>query len=595
MAFYWKNDQLYAKQAPTLAKEEQTENWTTFLLDLREPMDMLDMDKFSSFLAQSLGFTGNLCDVTVYLDHHRLLNINKKIRGSRPMTIPKTMDTTSPQKMFKLKAVDLQSVQMVVSRWTHEAHTTEKAFLKTASGNLDVKVSEKDALEMERTTKKRPPSQTTLQLLYVGHDETGAPAGSKTVFKDLLPFPEQGRIFIGFPTHQTTGFCGHVAGRFIPTVERESLDFVDKTLQVWNHELLSIAGLLSRMIYEDELVQIGNLYNEIMLSRPNSDATVDESTARAIEMLESCVLSALKAFQLHPSTPSPLVGSYIDTYFFEMSTSGLSVLSSHGVMELNKVRIPDRTMSAFLENLPVLPIPVYLGSYDFMDKLEKAGRVQRISFRDVLEELNNRTLTATQMVAMLQWWMEAKYVVSDADTKAFFQTALVSSGNSVRPLSTFKWFVTPAQGLVSMPLPPETLPHDVTKAFKVPELLEISSVWQELNLHEWSMFIVKKQDFETAPEFAEKVLLVLSRGWGQVPEASQKAIVALLAIKKCIPTRHGMKLPKETYLKTVTLFSDLPVMTFNEQPVDKLLIAMGARQVRQHPYLHFQCITMNEL
>jgi hypothetical protein len=146
-----------------------------------------------------------------------------------------------------------------------------------------------------------------------------------------------------------------------------------------------------------------------------------------------------------------------------------------------------------------------------------------------------------------------------------------------------------------MPLPPETLPHDVTKAFKVPELLEISSVWQELNLHEWSMFIVKKQDFETAPEFAEKVLLVLSRGWGQVPEASQKAIVALLAIKKCIPTRHGMKLPKETYLKTVTLFSDLPVMTFNEQPVDKLLIAMGARQVRQHPYLHFQCITMNEL
>ena len=38
------------------------------------------------------------------------------------------------------------------------------------------------------------------------------------IFKDLLPYPEQGRVYIGFPTQQTTGCCSHLAARVIPTV-----------------------------------------------------------------------------------------------------------------------------------------------------------------------------------------------------------------------------------------------------------------------------------------------------------------------------------------------------------------------------------------
>ncbi|KAF9360799.1 hypothetical protein BGX34_007497 [Mortierella sp. NVP85] len=549
-------------------------------------MDMMNMDEFGPFLARSLGFTGNLREITVYLDHHRLLNINKKMREPRPMAIPKTMYITSPQKIFTLKSVDLQSVQMdatrlEVSRWTREVRTTVTTiFLRTASGNLDVKVSKQFAAEMERTTKKYPPSQTALQLIYLGHDEKEASTDNKTIFKDLLPFPEQGRIFIGFPTHQTTGFCSHVAGRFIPTVERESLDFVDKCLQVWNHELLSTAGLLSRMIYEDELAQIGNLYNEIILSHRKQDELEDEGTSKAREWLENRALHALQAFQFHPSTPSPQVGYFIDAYFFKMSTLGLSVLSSHGVKELDKVRIPDAAMSAFMKNLPTIPTSVYSGSQKFMDKLEKADKVQRISFRDVLGELESRTLTEAQMVAMLRWWMDnkSKYVTSDVEVKAFFQNALVCTGTSVLPLSTFKWFVNPKLTPVDMPLPPDTLPYDITKTFTQPELHKISAVWQELNLLEWTSYIVKEADFETSPVFAEKVLHVLSRGWGQIREITQKAIVSLLANKKCIPTKYGMKTPNESYFKTVTLFPDLPVMVFTKQPLEKLLLAMGARQ-----------------
>ncbi|KAG0267611.1 hypothetical protein BG011_002919 [Mortierella polycephala] len=586
MAFYWRNDQLYAKRAGIPEEEAPKESWTTFLLDLREPIDMLNMDEFGPFLARSLGFTANLRDISVYLDHHRLLHISKKMREPRPMTLPKTMHAVSPQKIFTLKSVDLQSVQldatrMEVSRWTREVTTnTTTIFLRTASGNLDVKVAKKFAAEMERTTKKYPPSQTAIQILYVGHDEKQASANDKSIFKDLVPFPEQGRIFIGFPTHQTTGFSSHVAGRFIPTVERESLDFVDKCLQVWNHELLSMAGLLSRALYEDELSQVGNLYNEMILAHQKPDQADDEATATAREWFEKRALHALQAFQFHPSTPSPQVSHYIDAYFFRMSTLPLSILSSHGVKELDKVRIPEPAITKFLTQLPTVPTSVYTGAQKFMDKLEKAGKIQKISFKDILLELESRTLTEAQMVAMLQWWMDfnSKYVVPESETKAFFQLALVCSGDAVKPLASLKWFVNPKVTPIDMPLPPNTLPYEITKTFTQPELFKISESWQELSLLEWTKYIVNDPLFEVSPPFSEKVLLVLSRGWGQLQESAQRAIVAMLAQKTCIPTKHGMKLPNESYFKTVTLFPDLPVMVFTKQPLEKLLASMGARK-----------------
>ncbi|KAF9435865.1 hypothetical protein BGZ76_005362 [Entomortierella beljakovae] len=586
MAFYWRNDQLYAKRAEVPEEDMKKESWTTFLLDMREPIDMVNMEEFGPFLARSLGFTANLRDISVYLDHHRLLHISKKMREPRPMTLPKTMYMVSPQKIFTLKSVDLQSVQMdatkmEVSRWTREVTTSSTTiFLRTASGNLDVKVTKQFAAEMERTTKKYPPSQTAIQILYVGHDEKQASTENKSIFKDLVPFPEQGRIFIGFPTHQTTGFCSHVAGRFIPTVERESIDFVDKCLQVWNHELLSMAGLLSRGLYEDELSQISGLYNEMILAHHKSDEDDDAATATAREWLEKRALHALQAFQFHPSTPSPQVGHYIDAYFFRMSTLALSILSTQGVKEIDKVRIPDSTMSAFLKLLPTIPTSVYTGSQKFIEKLEKAGKVQKITFKDILFELESRTLTEQQMVAMLKWWIDnsSKYSLSDSDVNAFFQLALVCSGDTVKPLSALTWFVNPKVTPIDMPLPQNTVPYDITKTFTQPELQRISGTWRELNLLEWTKFIVNEPDLEVSPTFAEKVLLVLSRGWAQLHENAQKAIVALISQKKCIPTKYGMKVPNESYFKTVTLFPDLPVMVFTKQPLEKLLLAIGSRK-----------------
>jgi hypothetical protein len=54
-------------------------------------------------------------------------------------------------------------------------------------------------------------------------------------------------VYIGFPTHQTTGFGGHIgAPALVPTVERESIDLADPHLRVWNGELLGCIGIFAR-------------------------------------------------------------------------------------------------------------------------------------------------------------------------------------------------------------------------------------------------------------------------------------------------------------------------------------------------------------
>jgi Protein of unknown function (DUF3684) len=175
-----------------------------------------------------------LREITVWMNDHKLLHLKKKVDKAQPMVLPNVTAFTSSENLFTMRSVDICSVQLDATEI--DTSTTITTFLRTASGNLNVQVAGQLSAEMERTTKKKPPSTTAIRILYTGYDEKQASAGKDSVFKDLIPFPGQGHIFIGFQTHQTTGFCSHVAGRFIPTVERESLDFVEPCLNLWNRD-----------------------------------------------------------------------------------------------------------------------------------------------------------------------------------------------------------------------------------------------------------------------------------------------------------------------------------------------------------------------
>lgn len=111
----------------------------------------------------------------------------------------------------------------------------------------------------------------------------------------------------------------------------------------------------------------------------------------------------------------------------------------------------------------------------------------------------------------------------------------------------------------------------------------------ELSIYHWTQYIsTNKPELETSAEFAERILMVISK---QYPHLSTKShdVVSLLKPKKCISTRFGMKLPGDAYFPSVNLFDDLPVIKFTQAKAlnDAFLTALGIRKVSlvYHLYL----------
>jgi hypothetical protein len=154
------------------------------------------------------------------------------MQDSKSVNITSDFNTHSPQKMFNLTSVDIRNVQLdvkklifttdIIKSLTENQIKEESTQFRLANGNLNINVNDKFSEEMVRITKKKPPNETTIQIIFTEFDENNSSTEDKKdispTFKDLFSYPEQGRIYIGFSTQQTTGCCSHLAVNVIPTV-----------------------------------------------------------------------------------------------------------------------------------------------------------------------------------------------------------------------------------------------------------------------------------------------------------------------------------------------------------------------------------------
>ncbi|KAG9304270.1 hypothetical protein G9A89_019832 [Geosiphon pyriformis] len=594
MAFYWRGDQLFAKRGAT---DQEDKVWTTFLMDTREPSELPNFENFGRFLATSLGFTGNLREVTVHVNEYRLIALSKKMSIPRSMDIISGLNTFSPKKMFQLKSVDVRNVQLDVERLviTPRAKTVNDCqienttiFLRIACGNLNVRVSKEFSAEMERTTKKKPPGETTIQMLFSGFDEHSS-SGEQSltrktragdIFKDLLPYPDQGRIFIGFPTHQTTGCSSHLAARLIPTVERESVDLVDKTLAIYNEEMLTVAGILSRLLYEDELNQISRLYTEMIGS---NYLAVDEATESMKMWLENRAAHALIHFSFRASTPNQRVGNITETTFFQCSQS-LHILSTNGVRPITSVRLPKNEMNGFIKSVPTIPKNILEQCDPFFKKAkEQMNLIKELDIEDVFVELGDRTLSEIELIALFKWWIDycTKFGLNENNMRKLLRLTIVSAtGGGFTTLEKLHYFLNPKLVPPDSEFPPDMLPYTITKSFLKKDLERWFGNFVELSMTAWIQYIVTKPEIENSPSYAEKILAIIARSWNSLSKDDQDSMRQILHQKRCIPTKFGMKVPDRAYFQTVNLFQDLPVISFqNPKAVsEKFLVHLGVRK-----------------
>ncbi|PKY20927.1 hypothetical protein RhiirB3_524661 [Rhizophagus irregularis] len=599
MAFYWQGNQLLTKQARIYNKDKI---WTSFLMDMRETEEFPEIDELAQFLANSLGFTGNLQEVSVYFNNKLVIELSKIMQDLGSVGISPEFDTCSPQEMFHLTSVDVRDVQLTVKRliipknmdnrnnWRFLPITDleiEKVFifLKIANGNLDVRVSEAFSNEMERSTKKKPPSKTTIQIIYTGYDEHNSSMNHENnispIFENLHPFPKQGRIYIGFPTHQTTGCCIHLAARVIPTVERESIDLVDKTLAVYNSELLSLAGTLCRILYESEMSYIEHRHDKMINESIDSEEQDTESFRKWIEWLENLAEHALTHFTFRESTPNAEVGRISESQFFECSKKKLSIYSTNGVLPITDVRIPNREMEGFIKTVPVVPGYVYDRCIRFFKKAKDSKFIKELSLKDVLFELNSRSLSEGEMIELLKWWISYRSKennVDPSDVNQFMQLARV--GDNFQPLNTINYFLNPGIVPPNMDIPNDVLPYSISKNFKNHKDFETWFKWKELSLVNWARFIVGKPDLECNPDFARKVHSTLAKSLNNLSQNDKKIIHQLFEKKKCIPTKFGMKFPQNAYFQNVNILPFLPTIDFQKpSSVQALMELLGVRKV----------------
>ncbi|KAG6891738.1 hypothetical protein C0992_006158 [Termitomyces sp. T32_za158] len=495
--------------------------WTVFEMVLREPAPIPMAFDFTRFLTSSITFMTYLSEVSFFLDDKRLARLRKTSGIPKELGLPKGLRTSTESGIMTVKDIKCTPlhIQAEVLQWVYSSGTDRKrpmstskpkatassffsSFLAAVAGNstpqlqstplplvkdldpqtltetnvalsvfsaaVDVHLNKKIAAELYRSTKKNPPNKLKYELIYTAKDEYDAskreeeqqPAAIGSIFQGLRADLEGSgatRIFIGHATGQTTGIAGHMAARFIPTVERESIDLMDRNVAIWNKELLYVGGLLARAAYEMEMESVKSLWEgSLPLGLPQTSVDQELET-----WLRSRSLHALKFFTFHPSTPSAEISHQLERAFFGCAGSNFPLISTAGVRNASDVRLPDPSFSGFLKQLPLLPENILADASTTIGILQSRGLIKSIGFEDVLKELHSRPLAEDEMVACLKWWISVNKEASKFQLapRKFLEAAVFSlsappgsNDERIIPLSSIRIVTLPSGSLVKAPL-----------------------------------------------------------------------------------------------------------------------------------------------
>lgn len=475
------------------------------------------------------------------------------------------------------------------------ATSTSSIFLRTTTGTVRTNVPAAFATELERATKKPPPKMTKIAILTSSYDDTKASEESSIsshvtkvadVFSTVLPSKKPGgRIFIGFPTTQTTGAGMHIsAPSVIPTVEREAIDLNARWVKTWNIEMLRVAGIMTRLAFFTEMSDLGD-----RIRRELDSAKHDSIAYQAvIRKFTPEALHIMKTYSFSDSTPSAHVAQILEEAFWtSYKKAFIEIYSSRGVLTTLKVRVGSEELSKFIDGIPVI-LPE-MKDAPFVKKVTEYGLIRDITVDDVCKELEAKALTKDQLHHFIAWAGKAAASgeLDPASKQRVLDVAVatVSDGEQggLIVLQTITNYLATNKIPANMPIPPTTIPIAFTASTPVHQLQALG--WEALEIVPWLRFLIEsasslgeEQNITKSSKFAASVLMVLSKNWEQLSQSSKTSVVSALQNIAVIPTRQGMRKPSESYFPSVKLFDDLPVIQGCQGIKDKLLAALGVRK-----------------
>jgi hypothetical protein len=642
MAFYWKGNALFTRR---LDLGETPSRDTTFVLDYRNDSSPVpSLMQLCQFLSSSLTFVA-LEEIELWIDNWNLLKLSKKTAPGVNVPIPRDVETKTNEGLMKVTSITQEIAQvdaawMRIVEWNPNAsmfrldnlrdttsslrsffskftgqtgpekpantQQVEKVdetanmtvmlkatvFLHINTASIQPSISTALSKELERATRKPPPKRATIAILTPSYDAniaTGASESQSEILASILP-TKAGRIFIGFPTQQTTGLNAHVsAPSVIPTVERESIDLNTRYISKWNLEMLRAVGIVCRIAWSAEMSTIkSKLAAKVGSTRASKIRKED-----IVDVLPEAIHTA-NQFVFRESTPSSVLGQTIEDAFWMCNkNASIEVLSTCGVIPSHQTRIAPKDLS-FMDSIPALPEELVLNAKDFVQRLTDFGLVTEITVSDIKRELESNTLRPNQIMEFLSW-LSRKAVNGQLDSmsvKSLLRVAVANDedkeGNPTRLIvfADIAGFLNPHRIPADLPVPPSVMPFQFTKSLSKSELEALG--WGELSLVPWIRWLVtnagdesllgKEQNILKSPAFAGQVLPVLSKGWEILGSVSRQAVIEILQPQTVIPTKLGMKQPTQTYFASVRLFDDLPVVHGLNGVKEKFLVSLGVRK-----------------
>ena len=581
-----------------MANENGSQRLTLFNLPNREALEMPSLPQLCKFLTSSLVFSRSVQTIVLKYNSRALLTLSRKAAVETIVKIPSGLHLSTPQGLMTIRnvsstAVQISATYLGITQYASEEttsassfrakfmkftriasekptaisvgkETSVSAFFRVLTGSLKSNIPKALSAEIQRAQKKAPPQSVKIRLLTMSLNERTLSEANDVLFDSVLPFP-QGKIYIGFPTQQTTGFRCHVAApNLIPTVERESIDLADPYIKKWNTEMLSAVGIIGRIKYALDMEELslrissGTKYNDLL----------EEA---------HCLYNNFDYVQ---STPSTLVSQIIEQAFFMSSqATNIPLLTNKGVCMSDVTRIEDASCN-FITSLPILPRSSVSNAKGFVEKLIPYAQLSYLAQSDVLQELSNRALKQDEVARYLTWLLANRDQMTSNDLSLIYSRALFidnESGNS-KALSSIQYFLNSKVIPAHMPLPETCAPFSLTKQIPKYELETIH--WRELPMSVWIHSLIKSNLLpQRGPEFSEDVLITLSKAWDAMTKSERDVICQSLEPISCIPTTAGARKPLEAYLQSVSLFPDLPRIQFKRQIKEKVLLALGVRKV----------------
>ncbi|KAG1825278.1 hypothetical protein EV424DRAFT_1392999 [Suillus variegatus] len=437
------------------------------------------------------------------------------------------------------------------------------------SAKVTVTVPAKSSLEegLKSATKKKLPKDFPFEMVFFSKDEhdkqSQEDAGFGSVFRGPQGFCPQleaahpPRIFIGQSTAQTTGMACHMSSRFIPTVERGSIDLANNHVSKWNKELLYVGGFLARIAYDSEMKKVKDAW-----------PTLSKQDA------EQLALYAMKSFVFHPSTPDPKVFQIIKDAFYACSESDeFPFISDQGIRYTKDIRLYNSQFAQFMRT-PTFPMELRPISASMT--LPESLRIRPYTIGDVVKELNSRWLTESEMAACLRWWCTSLASQGPLDEQQkrcrdeLLKVGKTRSGGKEVRLSSISKFINPLMLSVRRsddPLPDDTIPPALTQ--NVTHWIPEAFGWQEMTIIHWLRHLKDStpdlaHDINHTPNFAQHVLSVFGVLWHSLDDNSRSEVREILKDMNCIPAtisnKPCMMRPQDAYFPEADVFRDLPVV-----------------------------------